>query len=158
MAIHVVVGHGSDAIKKYFTNSVDLLWVNQAEQTGTADAVKQTLPSLNLASDVLVLYGDVPLTPADVMVGMLEQVTADSMSLLTVELADPQGYGRIVRTDNKITAIVEHKDASEAEIIAFTRQRLAGFKCPKAVVFQELPKTSTGKIQKFELRKQAKAI
>jgi fatty-acyl-CoA synthase len=58
-------------------------------------------------------------------------------------------------------AFVELKDgitASEAEIIAFVRQRLAGFKTPKRVVFCDLPKTSTGKIQKFELRKQAAAL
>ena len=58
-------------------------------------------------------------------------------------------------------AFVELKDgatADEAEIIAHTRTRLAGFKCPKRVVFQELPKTSTGKIQKFELRVIAKTI
>ena len=58
-------------------------------------------------------------------------------------------------------AFVELKDgasATEAEVIAFTRERLAGFKCPKKVVFQELPKTSTGKIQKFELRKLARAF
>ncbi|HEV8035530.1 AMP-binding protein [Yoonia sp.] len=58
-------------------------------------------------------------------------------------------------------AFVELKDgasAEEADIIAFTRTRLAGFKCPKKVVFQELPKTSTGKIQKFELRNLAKTF
>jgi len=58
-------------------------------------------------------------------------------------------------------AFIELKEgatADEAEIIAFTRERLAGFKCPKKVVFEELPKTSTGKIQKFELRKAAKAF
>lgn len=58
-------------------------------------------------------------------------------------------------------AFIELKEgasAEEAEIIAFTRERLAGFKCPKKVVFQELPKTSTGKIQKFELRKLAKTF
>ena len=58
-------------------------------------------------------------------------------------------------------AFVELKDgatASEAELIAFARERLAGFKTPKAVVFQELPKTSTGKIQKFELRQSARAL
>jgi fatty-acyl-CoA synthase len=56
-------------------------------------------------------------------------------------------------------AFVELKDgaeASEAEIIAFARERLAGFKTPKAVMFQDLPKTSTGKIQKFELRRTAR--
>jgi len=58
-------------------------------------------------------------------------------------------------------AFIELKEgaaADEAEIIAFTRTRLAGFKCPKTVVFQELPKTSTGKIQKFELRTIAKQL
>jgi len=58
-------------------------------------------------------------------------------------------------------AFVELKDnhsADEAELIAFARERLAGFKTPKKVVFQELPKTSTGKIQKFELRKAAAAL
>ncbi len=58
-------------------------------------------------------------------------------------------------------AFIELKDGAEAEedeIIAFTRERLAGFKTPKRVVFQELPKTSTGKIQKFELRKLAKGM
>ena len=58
-------------------------------------------------------------------------------------------------------AFVEIKDgreATEAELIAFAREKLAGFKCPKSVVFQELPKTSTGKIQKFELRKIARDL
>jgi len=58
-------------------------------------------------------------------------------------------------------AFIELKDgatADQAEMIAFARERLAGFKCPKAVVFQELPKTSTGKIQKFELRTFAKTL
>ena len=59
-------------------------------------------------------------------------------------------------------AFIELKDGvsqpSETEIIAFTREHLSGFKCPKTVVFQELPKTSTGKIQKFELRAVAKAL
>ena len=58
-------------------------------------------------------------------------------------------------------AFIELKDgeiADEAALIAFTRERLAGFKCPKKVVFRELPKTSTGKIQKFELRKVAKTL
>jgi len=58
-------------------------------------------------------------------------------------------------------AFVELKDGAEAtdeELIAFARENLAGFKCPKTVVFQELPKTSTGKIQKFELRKLAREL
>jgi bifunctional UDP-N-acetylglucosamine pyrophosphorylase/glucosamine-1-phosphate N-acetyltransferase len=131
--IHLVVGHGAEQVQAALSE-YNLNFVTQTEQLGTGHAVAQALPHLTPSSRVLILYGDVPLTPADVMVGMLEQVTADSMSLLTVELADPQGYGRIVRTDGEITAIVEHKDASEAQrtiaeintgIMAVSQQHLA---------------------------------
>lgn len=131
--IHLVVGHGAEQVQAALSE-YNLNFVTQTEQLGTGHAVAQALPHLTPDSRVLILYGDVPLTPADVMAGMLEQVTTDSMSLLTVELADPQGYGRIVRTDNKITAIVEHKDASEVQrsiaeintgIMAVSQQHLA---------------------------------
>ncbi len=131
--IHVVVGHGAEQVQAAL-GDYELNFITQTEQLGTGHAVAQALPHLTPDSRVLILYGDVPLTPADVMAGMLEQVTANSMSLLTVELADPQGYGRIVRTDGKITAIVEHKDASEAQraiaeintgIMAVSQQHLA---------------------------------
>lgn len=131
--IHLVVGHGAEQVQAALSE-YNLNFVTQTEQLGTGHAVAQALPHLTPSSRVLILYGDVPLTPADVMVGMLEQVTADSMSLLTVELADPQGYGRIVRTDGEITAIVEHKDASEVQrtiaeintgIMAVSQQHLA---------------------------------
>ncbi len=131
--IHLVVGHGAEQVQAALSD-YELNFVTQTEQLGTGHAVAQALPHLTPDSRVLILYGDVPLTPADVMAGMLEQVTADSMSLLTVELADPQGYGRIVRTDGEITAIVEHKDASEAQrtiaeintgIMAVSQQHLA---------------------------------
>lgn len=110
--IHLVVGHGADQVKEALSD-YPVNFVTQSEQLGTGHAVAQSLPSLTEGSRVLILYGDVPLTPADVMTAMLSQVTANSMSLLTVELANPQGYGRIVRQSGAITAIVEHKDASD---------------------------------------------
>lgn len=110
--IHLVVGHGADQVKEALSD-YPVNFVTQSEQLGTGHAVAQALPSLTEGSRVLILYGDVPLTPADVMTAMLSQVTANSMSLLTVELANPQGYGRIVRQSGAITAIVEHKDASD---------------------------------------------
>lgn len=131
--IHLVVGHGAEQVQAALSD-YELNFVTQTEQLGTGHAVAQALPHLTPNSRVLILYGDVPLTPANVMAGMLEQVTENSMSLLTVELADPQGYGRIVRTDGEITAIVEHKDASEAQraiaeintgIMAVSQQHLA---------------------------------
>ncbi|MAC45739.1 MAG: UDP-N-acetylglucosamine diphosphorylase/glucosamine-1-phosphate N-acetyltransferase [Oceanospirillum sp.] len=110
--IHLVVGHGAEQVKAALSD-YSVNFVTQSEQLGTGHAVAQALPSLTEGSRVLILYGDVPLTPADVMTAMLSQVTANSMSLLTVELANPQGYGRIVRQSGAITAIVEHKDASD---------------------------------------------
>ena len=110
--IHLVVGHGAEQVQAALSD-YPVNFVTQSEQLGTGHAVAQALPSLTEGSRVLILYGDVPLTPADVMTAMLSQVTANSMSLLTVELANPQGYGRIVRQSGAITAIVEHKDASD---------------------------------------------
>jgi len=131
--IHLVVGHGAEQVQDALSG-YELNFVTQTDQLGTGHAVAQALPHLTSGSRVLILYGDVPLTPAAVMIDMLEQVSSDNMSLLTVELADPQGYGRIVRTDGEISAIVEHKDASEAQraiaeintgIMAVSQQHLA---------------------------------
>lgn len=112
--IHLVVGHGADQVKKALAG-YDINYIVQDKQLGTGHAVAQALPHLESGSRVLILYGDVPLTPADILASMLNNVTEQSMSLLTVELEKPQGYGRIVRTAGAITAIVEHKDASESE-------------------------------------------
>ncbi|MBB1488352.1 bifunctional UDP-N-acetylglucosamine diphosphorylase/glucosamine-1-phosphate N-acetyltransferase GlmU [Oceanospirillum sediminis] len=112
--IHLVTGHGSDQVRDALAD-YDINYIMQTEQLGTGHAVAQALPALTEGSRVLILYGDVPLTPADVMQSMLNNVTENSMSLLTVELENPHGYGRIVRTAGAITAIVEHKDASESQ-------------------------------------------
>lgn len=112
---HIVVGHGAEKVREYFRNS-DHNWVQQSEQLGTGHAVAQALPHLNTESIVLILYGDVPLVSTASLQQLLEQVNGEQMGLLTVNLDDPTGYGRIIREKNgTVSAIVEHKDASESQ-------------------------------------------
>lgn len=113
-AIHVVTGHGSDQVRRSIEHP-GLQWVEQEEQLGTGHAVMQAMPAVSPESVVLVLYGDVPLT----QVATLRQLVAlaeKAPALLTAHLADPQGYGRIVRDANdNLVAVVEHKDANEEQ-------------------------------------------
>jgi bifunctional UDP-N-acetylglucosamine pyrophosphorylase/glucosamine-1-phosphate N-acetyltransferase len=112
--IHVVIGHGAETVKQHLAAD-DLNFVVQQEQLGTGHAVAQALPYLS-AERVLILYGDVPLIETSTLQRLLEQVSAQQLALLTVELADPAGYGRILRNDRgEVYAIVEHKDADEAQ-------------------------------------------
>lgn len=112
---HVVVGHGAEVVKERLANSaVD--WIEQTEQLGTGHAVAQALPVIEDDSVVLVLYGDVPLTSKATLEELLVQVNDNSLALLTVNLSNPTGYGRIVRDDdNRVQAIVEEKDASDEQ-------------------------------------------
>ncbi len=112
---HVVVGHGAEVVKKHLDHySVD--WVEQTEQLGTGHAVAQALPAIEDDSVVLVLYGDVPLTSKETLEELLGQVSANSLALLTVNLSNPTGYGRIVRDERGcVQAIVEEKDASDEQ-------------------------------------------
>ncbi len=110
-SIQVVIGHGADKVREQLAAD-DLSFVLQAEQLGTGHAVAQALPQLS-ADNVLILYGDVPLIEVATLQRLLQQVSANQLGLLTVELADPTGYGRIVRDQTgQVQAIVEHKDAS----------------------------------------------
>lgn len=109
--IHVVIGHGADTVKERLAAD-DLGFVIQAEQLGTGHAVAQALPQLS-AERVLILYGDVPLIEVETLERLLQKVGPEQLALLTVELDDPTGYGRIVRDQQGVVkAIVEHKDAS----------------------------------------------
>ncbi len=112
--IHVVIGHGADAVREQLSAD-DLNFVMQDKQLGTGHAVAQALPALT-ADTVLILYGDVPLIEVETLSRLLERVNPQQLGLLTVTLDDPTGYGRIVRDDqNRVCAIVEHKDASDAQ-------------------------------------------
>lgn len=110
-SIQVVIGHGADLVREQLAAD-DLQFVIQREQLGTGHAVAQALPTLK-AERVLVLYGDVPLIEKETLERLLTRVDQQHLALLTVELDDPTGYGRIIRdTDGAVQAIVEQKDAN----------------------------------------------
>ena len=113
-SIQVVIGHGAETVRERLAGD-DLNFVIQEQQLGTGHAVAQAQPHLQ-AERVLILYGDVPLIESATLRRLLEQVSDRQLGLLTVELADPTGYGRILRDEaGEVRAIVEHKDASEAQ-------------------------------------------
>lgn len=109
----VVVGFGHETVRSKFENE-PIIWVNQTEQLGTGHAVQQAVPHLDLDANTLILLGDVPLVAQGVCEKLLSQ-TDSSLSILSVCKENPTGYGRIVRKNNQVTAIVEHKDATEVE-------------------------------------------
>jgi bifunctional UDP-N-acetylglucosamine pyrophosphorylase/glucosamine-1-phosphate N-acetyltransferase len=118
---YLVYGFGGDVLKEKVLGD-DLTFVEQKEQLGTGHAVDMASPYLKDDEDVLVLYGDVPLTKVSTLNRLLEAKPANGMSLLTVHLANPNGYGRIMReasSDNKgtVVGIVEQKDASAEQLL-----------------------------------------
>jgi len=114
-AVFVVHGHGGAQVRQRLGHH-PVTWIEQREQLGTGHAVQQVLPRLNAADTVLVLYGDVPLVRPETLRALLDQAADRRLALLTVELDDPGGYGRIVRDDGgNIARIVEHKDADAAQ-------------------------------------------
>jgi len=110
--IYVVYGHGGAQVQAALPHEpVD--WILQAEQLGTGHAVMQAMPVIPDDHQVLVLYGDVPLIRADTLVKLLAAADEDSMAVLSANLPDPEGYGRILRdAGGHVRAIVEHKDAT----------------------------------------------
>lgn len=112
---HVVVGHEAEQVKNHFSNQ-EINWVLQEQQLGTGHAVMQAMPNIDDNGICLVLYGDVPLVKAETLEQLLLKVSATSMALLSVKLANPTGYGRIIRNaKGVVTAIVEEKDASDEQ-------------------------------------------
>lgn len=110
-ACHVVHGHGAEAVREAFRDA-GVNWVLQAQQQGTAHAVAQALPAIPDAAGVLILYGDVPLARAETLWPLLQ---GNGLALLTAELPEPFGYGRVVRKSGKLVGIVEEKDATAAQ-------------------------------------------
>jgi len=111
----VVYGHGGDIVKESLPNDI-VSWVEQVEQLGTGHAVQQAGTYISEEDTVLVLYGDVPLIKKSTLKLMVEACGSKTMSLLTVTLDNPTGYGRIVREDHHVTKIVEQKDATEEQL------------------------------------------
>jgi bifunctional UDP-N-acetylglucosamine pyrophosphorylase/glucosamine-1-phosphate N-acetyltransferase len=114
-SIHVVYGHGAEMVLNQLGDQ-DVNWVMQEEQLGTGHAVQQAMPHIGDDSVVMILYGDVPLIRKETLEGLLGIVAEDTLALLTIELQDSTGYGRIVRNaKGDVERIVEHKDATEEE-------------------------------------------
>src|ERR1700682_4580616 len=134
--IFVVHGHGASVVREAFAEASGVEWVLQAEQLGTGHAVQQAAPQLAPDADVLILYGDVPLVRAETLKRLFE-ASRQALAVLTAELPDPAGYGRIVRDlAGGVAKVVEHKDASETErkihevnagFYAVSARRLAGW-------------------------------
>ncbi len=112
--IHLVYGHGGDEMKSTLATE-DVNWVLQSEQLGTGHAVNQAASDLQDNEKVLILYGDVPLIRSETLEELLEAQPDGGIALLTVILDDPMGYGRIVRRNGPVVAIVEQKDATEEQ-------------------------------------------
>ena len=109
--LHAIVGFGADQIQSAFGSAIE--YVHQEEQLGTGHAVKQAECEIEDESIVLVLYGDVPLVQASTLSAVVRKADGCGLALLTLDMPEPTGYGRIVRDDAKIiSGIVEHKDAT----------------------------------------------
>jgi bifunctional UDP-N-acetylglucosamine pyrophosphorylase/glucosamine-1-phosphate N-acetyltransferase len=112
--ICVVYGFGGDAVREII-NDPDLRWALQSEQLGTGHAVQQAMPETPDNNRVLVLYGDVPLLRPATLGRLIDKCSADEVAVLTVDAADPFGYGRIIRENGKVVRSIEQKDATEEE-------------------------------------------
>ncbi len=111
----IVVGHGNERIRAAI-HAPDAVWVEQAEQLGTGHAVAQALPTIPDQSLVLVLYGDVPLVRETSLRPLVHAAADGALAILTVELENPRGYGRVIRdATGSVRRIVEEKDALEEE-------------------------------------------
>ena len=114
----VITGHGADQVEPVVLapgQALAVQCVRQEPQLGTGHAVQQAVPVLADDGVVVILSGDVPLTQADTLQALIAQCGGQRLALLTLDMADPTGYGRIVREGDAVMAIVEHKDASDAQ-------------------------------------------
>ncbi len=115
----VITGHGADQVESTLRareQALKLQFVRQEPQLGTGHAVQQAVPVLPDDGVVVVLSGDVPLTRSETLQALVAESTGQRLALLTLEMDDPTGYGRIVRSPSgSVHAIVEHKDASDTQ-------------------------------------------
>ena len=129
---HVVVGDQADEVKAYFCDEPRISWVLQEPRLGSGHAAAQALPTVADDATVLVLLGDVPLVRAETL-NQCVAATGDGISLVTIDLPDPSGFGRILRRDGRIVGIVEDADAT-AEQLAITEINTGILAAPKAIL------------------------
>ena len=114
-AIKIVYGHGAELVRDTL-KELDVSWIEQKQQLGTGHAVQQVSDQIADTDTVLILYGDVPLLKLSTVKQLIANVNDKSLALLTVNLENPTGYGRIVRDESgQVRKIVEEKDASATE-------------------------------------------
>lgn len=112
---HVVIGHQAEQVTQTLADQ-SINWVLQQEQKGTGHAVAQALPDIADDELVLILYGDVPLIQTTTLEKLVDIAASGQVGLLTVNLDDSTGYGRIIRNESgQVLAIVEHKDATDEQ-------------------------------------------
>ena len=113
--IHLIYGHGADLLKQRLADE-PVNWVFQAEQLGTGHAMQQAAPFFADDENILMLYGDTPLITTETLQKLIAAKPENGIALLTVNLENPTGYGRIIRQDGNVTAIVEQKDANAEQL------------------------------------------
>ena len=113
--INLIYGHGADLLKEKLADE-PVNWVFQAEQLGTGHAMQQAAPLFADDENIVMLYGDAPLIQQSTLERLIAQKPENGIALLTVKLENPTGYGRIIRENGSVVAIVEQKDASAEQL------------------------------------------
>lgn len=113
--INLIYGHGADLLKERLADE-PVNWVFQAEQLGTGHAMQQAAPFFSDDENIVMLYGDAPLIQQSTLERLIAQKPENGIALLTVKLDNPTGYGRIIRENGSVVAIVEQKDASAEQL------------------------------------------
>lgn len=111
--IIVVYGYGGETVREAFAHE-KIIWVKQVEQLGTGHAVQQATPYLDDDANTLIMLGDVPLVNVDACKKLIQSADKQ-LAILSFNKVDPTGYGRVIRNNHLVTAIVEHKDATEIQ-------------------------------------------
>lgn len=112
---NLVFGHGGEQLQTALREN-DVNWVLQDEQLGTGHAVAVASSYIQDDDTVLILYGDVPLTKRSTLERLLSVTPAQGLAVLTVDLVNPNGYGRMLRESGQLVGIVEQKDASAEQL------------------------------------------
>lgn len=113
--VHLIYGHGGELMRERLANE-KVNWVFQNEQLGTAHAVQQAAPFFKDDENIIVLYGDAPLISVETLEKLIAAKPENGIALLTVNLDNPTGYGRILRENGNVVAIVEQKDANAEQL------------------------------------------